>query len=296
MKINVDGYGSTMKNSFSISQPSDYQGSLFRRFTGKEKDSESGYYYFGARYFMPTLSIWNSVDPMADKYPSLSPYNYCAWNPIKLVDNDGMEIADYYDIYGNYIGSDGRKDNIIYLVTDEKEVNQIIDNAADCNVMYTESSTISSKLQLLSHEVRNRILDYLETSHEGIPNNEYGGVVVRQSDGTDNFARYKPGVPYKQGEKGSVSSAIMPEDKNIIVNSNGIPLTRFHSHGIWLNQNPSKQSDGPDNDIGNYLKAPVLLGYAMQMGMVSKKVNFYNATGVMVSLPFNIYRSIGKKE
>ena len=74
-------------------QLADYQGSLFRRFTGKEKDSESGYYYFGARYFMPTLSIWNSVDPMADKYPSLSPYNYCAWNPVKIVDPDGEEIV-----------------------------------------------------------------------------------------------------------------------------------------------------------------------------------------------------------
>ena len=62
-------------------------------FTGKEKDSESGYYYFGARYFMPNLSIWNSVDPMADKYPSLSPYNYCAWNPMKLVDPNGEEIV-----------------------------------------------------------------------------------------------------------------------------------------------------------------------------------------------------------
>jgi len=61
-------------------------GSLF---TGKEKDSETGYYYFGARYYNSDLSLWLSVDPMADKYPSLSPYNYCAWNPMKLVDPDG---------------------------------------------------------------------------------------------------------------------------------------------------------------------------------------------------------------
>ena len=81
-----------MNFSKSSTQLTNYQGSSFRCFTGKEKDSESGYYYFGARYFMPTLSIWNSVDPMADKYPSLSPYNYCAWNPIKLVDPDGMII------------------------------------------------------------------------------------------------------------------------------------------------------------------------------------------------------------
>ena len=33
------------------------------------------------------------MDPMADKYPSLSPYNYCAWNPIKLVDPNGDSIA-----------------------------------------------------------------------------------------------------------------------------------------------------------------------------------------------------------
>ena len=61
-------------------------------FTGKEKDSETGYYYFGARYYNSDLSIWLSVDPMADKYPSLSPSNYCAWNPMKLVDPNGEEI------------------------------------------------------------------------------------------------------------------------------------------------------------------------------------------------------------
>ena len=61
-------------------------------FTGKEKDSETGYYYFGARYYNSDLSLWLSVDPMSDKYPSLSPYNYCAWNPMKLVDPNGREV------------------------------------------------------------------------------------------------------------------------------------------------------------------------------------------------------------
>ena len=61
-------------------------------FSGKEKDSETGYHYFGARYYNSDLSLWLSVDPMSDKYPSLSPYNYCAWNPMKLVDPDGMII------------------------------------------------------------------------------------------------------------------------------------------------------------------------------------------------------------
>ena len=62
-------------------------------FTGKERDEETGYGYFGARYMDHELmTMWLSVDPMADKYPSISPYAYCAWNPVKLVDPDGEEI------------------------------------------------------------------------------------------------------------------------------------------------------------------------------------------------------------
>ena len=63
--------------------------------TGKERDSETGFSYFGARYYDSDLMTgWLSVDPMADKYPSLSPYAYCGWNPVKLVDPDGEEIED----------------------------------------------------------------------------------------------------------------------------------------------------------------------------------------------------------
>ncbi len=61
-------------------------------FSAKEKDTETGLSYFGARYYSSDLSIWLSVDPMAHKYPSLSPYVYCANNPIKLVDPNGEEV------------------------------------------------------------------------------------------------------------------------------------------------------------------------------------------------------------
>ncbi|MBO2526520.1 MAG: hypothetical protein CW341_12670 [Bacteroidetes bacterium] len=60
-------------------------------FSAKEKDTETGLSYFGSRYYSSDLSIWLSVDPMSDKYPSLSPYVYCANNPIKLVDPNGKK-------------------------------------------------------------------------------------------------------------------------------------------------------------------------------------------------------------
>ena len=61
-------------------------------FSAKERDSETGLSYFGSRYYSSDLSVWLSVDPMAAKYPSLSPYVYCADNPVKLVDPDGEEV------------------------------------------------------------------------------------------------------------------------------------------------------------------------------------------------------------
>jgi RHS repeat-associated protein len=61
-------------------------------FSAKEKDDETGYSYFGARYYDSDLSVWLSVDPMAHKFPSMSSYMYCAGNPVMLVDPDGRVI------------------------------------------------------------------------------------------------------------------------------------------------------------------------------------------------------------
>ena len=59
-------------------------------FTGKERDSETGYSYFGARFYDSDLMTgWLSVDPQSDKFPNISPYAYCNWNPVKIVDPNG---------------------------------------------------------------------------------------------------------------------------------------------------------------------------------------------------------------
>ena len=105
----------------TLSNRTQYMWFYLSSFTGKERDegkegprgpfaSERGdeprsgipngsaylYTYFGARYLDQELTtMWLSVDPMADKYPSISPYAYCAWNPVKLVDPDGCMIDEW---------------------------------------------------------------------------------------------------------------------------------------------------------------------------------------------------------
>ncbi len=61
-------------------------------FSGKEdQDVDFGIKYtdFGARLYSPGLGRWIAPDPANEKYYDLSPYAYCANNPVNLVDPDG---------------------------------------------------------------------------------------------------------------------------------------------------------------------------------------------------------------
>ncbi|NLN25843.1 MAG: hypothetical protein GX163_09415 [Bacteroidetes bacterium] len=59
------------------------------KFNAKEFDAETGNYYYGARYYDPKWSVWLSVDPLAEKYVSYSPYSFVANNPIGNQEVDG---------------------------------------------------------------------------------------------------------------------------------------------------------------------------------------------------------------
>ena len=61
------------------------------KFNGKESDSETGLFYYGARYYDAKESRWYGTDPLAEKYINLSPYNYCAVNPVNRIDPDGRD-------------------------------------------------------------------------------------------------------------------------------------------------------------------------------------------------------------
>ncbi|WP_185116306.1 SpvB/TcaC N-terminal domain-containing protein [Chryseobacterium sp. Leaf201] len=81
------------------------------KFNAKELDSETGLYYYGARYYNPRLSLWYGVDPLAVYNPvmedefygdgdhndgvfnqgNLNPYIYCYQNPVLYMDPNGKQ-------------------------------------------------------------------------------------------------------------------------------------------------------------------------------------------------------------
>ena len=93
------------------------------KFCGKEEDSGSGLYDFSARFLNPVAGRFLTLDPAADETPSLSPYLYCAANPLNVVDPDGRHLEVRRNEDGTYtiIGGLANSDRNVYVNYGEKD-------------------------------------------------------------------------------------------------------------------------------------------------------------------------------
>jgi RHS repeat-associated protein len=73
------------------------------KYCGKERDEESGLYYYGARYYASWICRWISTDPMKEQRTWVNPYNYCQNNPITrtdptgALDNDPPKVREVFN-------------------------------------------------------------------------------------------------------------------------------------------------------------------------------------------------------
>lgn len=105
------------------------------KFNGKELDEETGLYYYGARYYNPRVSMWLSVDPLAEKYPGWSPYNYTLNNPVFWNDPDGMSpehidpTAIYFSDYKGNLNTPNLVESWEFFASTEIGINFLKDFA-----------------------------------------------------------------------------------------------------------------------------------------------------------------------
>ena len=74
------------KSTNQEKQPYKYNGKEFDHFAGLNL------YDYGARFYDPLIGRFTTPDPLSEKYYSISPYAYCANNPVNAVDPDGRDI------------------------------------------------------------------------------------------------------------------------------------------------------------------------------------------------------------
>ena len=147
------------ENYQSSQQPFKYGGKEFVEMHGlNEYDSEARWYY-------PALMRTTTQDPLAEKYYDISPYAWCANNPVNLVDPDGRKITVC-------VGDEGYKEEVDEQLEKLKEMSTELHNAI--SVLEESENTYKIKYSNKGNQYSlndktiyyNRTLDYIETEIE----------------------------------------------------------------------------------------------------------------------------------
>ncbi|MBP5419481.1 MAG: RHS repeat-associated core domain-containing protein [Bacteroidales bacterium] len=161
------------------------------KFNGKELDTETGLYYYGARYYEPVLALWYGVDALAEKYPNMGGYVYCANNPIRLIDpdgndwymtsNDDISTPVYFEGHDEHDGYTNIGESVLAMSEDGVQRSFNSDGTVTESVMLNDV-VVESKY----NNYRKGTFSYNESYLDYVP---YEGVGINGSTSVRGFAK-----------------------------------------------------------------------------------------------------------
>lgn len=169
----------TISSSLSTIYPNIQTSTPTRRdlYNGKEIQTVAGtdYIDYGFRQYDPVTARWMAVDPKAEKYLPLTPYNYCAGNSISLVDIVGALIDDYYfdEKTGHYLGRAKSVTNEFRTISKDVFMKNYMSNEGQVGFICNEQLRQQSKQMYYSkNEINTSIIDITQKSNNsGLENN-----------------------------------------------------------------------------------------------------------------------------
>ncbi|MFZ4413250.1 MAG: hypothetical protein ACOYOV_09235 [Bacteroidales bacterium] len=132
-----------------------------------------------------------SVDPLCDKYPSISPYAYCAWNPVMLKDPDGRNYTNFLDENGNLIKHVEDGSNATFKLTSKSWINQYFKfNGYDKSQKGENKVNLQSVIDFTQDYTRETYLStpiYKKDDNGNISNDEKGNPIIKKWQTYCNF-------------------------------------------------------------------------------------------------------------
>ncbi len=286
-----------------------YGDSTRQKFTGYERDEESGLDFAQARMHNYNHGRFTLPDRLQASATAIRPqswnrYSYSYNNPLRFTDPSGMIAGDFYDEDGKKIGTDGIDDGKIYLVTDKDDRKQI---RKDKGKPY--SATVNSALELPNFQVRQEIgVDAVARSNSPTTDDteggfhEEGGTVWNGVDGQLAIpAKSRAAVDGLTADKASIQN-FDPADPKLTEQINPDSpdlLTSYHIHpsGVARQKKELSASNETviggsevvsrdfvqhpcDKDIRTFGQGPApKLGYRIVVGARNKTVYFCKGSG-----------------
>ncbi|MBN2521166.1 MAG: hypothetical protein JXB17_11710, partial [Bacteroidales bacterium] len=261
------------------------------KFTEKERDKETNLDYFGVRYYDASIGRWLAVDPLKEKFPSWTPYNYVKANPLTRIDPNGMEDGNYYDEQGNYIGTDNINDNKTYIVSSNNKT-----TVANALTSGNTSAAQQNSLLIPQHASRQDMYKIASKSLDGKTDDEYCGAVYSGKNGNEEVIEGTPSGVTSGLTTSEATLALNPSDPkfgNIGLNSQ--LLATFHAHpnrinsatGTYAWNQPPSTNPG---DIANGFQHGNLP--MNNYVYTDQNVYIYNGNGVLATVPTAIFNSV----
>ena len=134
------------------------------RWSGKEWDEVLGSYDFGARLFSAADSRWTTPDRLCEKFYPVSPYAYCAGDPVNKIDSFGLDIY-YFNEDGSYshkIKQEGT--HLLAVVSHDKEGNSYTRHYDFADPINDPAGIDNGEITNIEFVSENRILDILSST------------------------------------------------------------------------------------------------------------------------------------